>query len=168
MFRMRRATAACVGPKPAAPLSVTMPVRLFASSAWTMTSPNENASRLNCVTRERQQAAVAGLGQFALGGVSLPAVMDRAVHVLTDALDIEFAKVLELRPDGQDLLLRAGGGSMPGFRIGETVIYPAERRSQAGFTLSRLMQGRLLSRTWQPRRGLMDCRCCVRWGSSAA
>ena len=87
------------------------------------------------LTRERQQAAVAMLGQLALGGMSAQVVMDRAVQALTDVLGTAFAKVMELQPNGLDLVLRAGHGSMPGFRIGETVIR-ADQQSQAGYTLS--------------------------------
>ena len=86
-------------------------------------------------TRERQQAAVAALGQYALGAASAQAVMDRAIEVLTNDLGVELAKALQLRPEGHDLLLRASRGSTLGFRVGETVI-SADPWSQAGYTLS--------------------------------
>jgi PAS domain S-box-containing protein len=87
-------------------------------------------------TRERQQAAVAALGQFALRAPGAQAVMDHAVDVLTETLKVEFVKVLELRPDGQELVLRAGTGWKNAYPIGQATV-PAGRRSQAGYTLLR-------------------------------
>nr|WP_294520695.1 PAS domain-containing protein [uncultured Rhodopila sp.] len=84
--------------------------------------------------RERQQAAVAALGQFALRAPCALAVMDRAVEVLTETLRVEFVKVLELRPEGQELVLRAGTGWRDAYPIGQATV-AAGRASQAGYTL---------------------------------
>ncbi len=83
--------------------------------------------------RERQQAAVALLGQQALGGIDPSALMDKAVSLLAEALDVEYAKVLELLPDGKALLLRAGVGWKKGLVGHETV--EGRVGSQAGYTL---------------------------------
>ncbi len=83
--------------------------------------------------RERQQAAVARLGQRALVGVELSTLMDEAVSLLARALNVEYAKVLELLPDGRALLLRAGVGWRKGF-VGHELV-DAGAGSQAGYTL---------------------------------
>jgi signal transduction histidine kinase len=84
-------------------------------------------------TRTLQQAALVDLGQRALAGMDLGVLMDQAVSVLTRTLDIEFARVLELAPDGRSFNVRAGVGweEAPG---GHTTI-DLRLRSQAGFTL---------------------------------
>ena len=84
-------------------------------------------------TRARQQAAVADLGQRALAGLELPALLDRAAQLVTDTLEVEFCKILELLPGGQALRLAAGVGWRPGL-VGQYVA-GAGRESQAGFTL---------------------------------
>ena len=89
----------------------------------------ENEAR----ARERQQAAVAGLGQKALAGVDPPVLMDEAVSLVAEALDVEYAEVLELLPDGKALLLRAGVGWKEGY-VGRALV-DAGRGSQAGYTL---------------------------------
>nr|WP_294546405.1 PAS domain-containing protein [uncultured Rhodopila sp.] len=84
--------------------------------------------------RERQQSAVAALGQFALRAPGAQAVIERAVDLLTRTLGVEFVKVLELRPDGQELVLRAGTGWKDTYPIGQATI-SADCGSQAGYTL---------------------------------
>ena len=83
--------------------------------------------------RVRQQAAVAELGQRALAGIELDELCDQAVRLVADGLPVEYAKVLELRPDGKSLLLRAGVGWREG-TVGQATV-GAEKDSQAGFTL---------------------------------
>ncbi|HEX2065460.1 MAG TPA: ATP-binding protein, partial [Candidatus Thermoplasmatota archaeon] len=82
--------------------------------------------------RNRQHAAVARLGQLALSERDLPQVLDAAVREAAQALDVEFCKILQLRPGG-DLLLRAGTGWRPGL-VG-TLTIAAGLESQAGYTL---------------------------------
>lgn len=84
--------------------------------------------------RERQQAAVAELGQLALAGREPDQVIQRAAALVATALDVEFAGVLELQPDAESFLVRAWVGCPPE-AIGKAVI-PAGKQSQAGFTLS--------------------------------
>ncbi|MCL5957772.1 MAG: PAS domain S-box protein [Chloroflexi bacterium] len=83
--------------------------------------------------RERQQAAVAELGQQALAGLDTSTLMDKAVVLLAQRLQVEYAKVLELLPDGKALLLRAGVGWKEGYVRQATV--GAGTDSQAGYTL---------------------------------
>ena len=86
--------------------------------------------------RERQQAAVAALGQFALRTPAAQTVMDQAARVLTETLRVEFAKVLALLPNGEALQLRAGAGWKDTYPAGHTTV-SAGRSSQAGYALLR-------------------------------
>ena len=83
--------------------------------------------------RVRQQAAVVQLGQCALGLDDLFTLMDEACVVVAETLDVEYCKVLELLPDGNSLLLRAGFGWEEGF-VGREKI-SAGTHSQAGYSL---------------------------------
>ncbi len=78
--------------------------------------------------RARQQAAVARLGETALSRTGLPALLDCAVSLVAETLDVEFCRVLEARPDG-DLVVRSAIGWAPDI-IGATV--PRGQYSQAG------------------------------------
>jgi hypothetical protein len=57
--------------------------------------------------RHRQQAAVAGLGQHALEGVGLEALLSKAVTLISETLDVETCAVLESSPDGRSFTPRA-------------------------------------------------------------
>jgi diguanylate cyclase (GGDEF)-like protein/PAS domain S-box-containing protein len=85
--------------------------------------------------RAAQQAAVARLGEQALEGTPVPELMDRAVATVTETLGVEFGAVLELVPDEQALVVRAGVG-LPDEAFGAPVA-SAGRQSQPGFTLER-------------------------------
>jgi PAS domain S-box-containing protein len=84
-------------------------------------------------TRERQQAVVAELGQRALAGEDLTALMDQAVAEVAQTLDAAYCKVIELLPEGKAFVLRSGVGWHDGL-VG-TGIVGAELDSQAGYTL---------------------------------
>lgn len=64
----------------------------------------------NLRSRVHQQAAVAKLGQLALADTDLNTLLDEAVFLIAQCLEVEYCKVLELLPDGQAMLLRAGVG----------------------------------------------------------
>lgn len=83
--------------------------------------------------RARQQAAVAALGERALAGLDIGALLDLAVRTVADTLGVEYAKVLELRPEEREFVLRAGVGWKAGF-VGTHRIGAAEH-SQASYTL---------------------------------
>jgi diguanylate cyclase (GGDEF)-like protein len=72
----------------------------------------ERALSAELVVRARQQAAVALLGQRALAGTDLDALMSEATTLVTQVLDVELAKVLQVQADAT-LLLRAGAGWPP-------------------------------------------------------
>lgn len=84
--------------------------------------------------RAEQQEAVATLGVSALGTVEIDDVLAAAVDTVCTTLDVEMAKVLELLPGGEALLLRAGAGWHDGL-VG-TAEVPAGADSQAGYTLA--------------------------------
>ena len=83
--------------------------------------------------RVRQQAAVAELGQRALTS-EVDSLMQAAVALVAETLAVEYAKILELLPDGTQLLLRAGIGWHEGL-VGRATV-GAGTDSQAGFTLA--------------------------------
>ena len=83
--------------------------------------------------RERQQAAVAELGQQALSGMDLQSLMDSASMLVAQTLDVEYAKILELLPDEKELLLRAGVGWKEGY-VGRAKVGTGSD-SQAGHAL---------------------------------
>jgi signal transduction histidine kinase/ActR/RegA family two-component response regulator len=60
--------------------------------------------------RARQQAAVAVLGQHALAGNDLTDFMNEVAVIAAETLGLEFSAILELKLDGQEMLLRAGVG----------------------------------------------------------
>jgi PAS domain S-box-containing protein len=90
-------------------------------------------SREALKVQSRQQAVVVELGQRALAGAALSALMDDAVSRVAQTLDAERCKVLELLPDGHALLLRAGVGWKDGY-VGSATV-DAGIASQAGYTL---------------------------------
>lgn len=95
----------------------------------------ELASRaVTLEARERQQAAVARLGLLALEESDLGVVFHEATRAVAETLGVPLAKVLELLPDEDALVLRAGVGWSNG-EVGRTTV-PAGADSQAGFTLT--------------------------------
>ena len=81
----------------------------------------------------RQQAAIAELVQYALAQKNLVALMERAVNLIADLLEVEYCQVLELLPDRKNLLLKAGVGWRDGL-VGEATVR-ADTNSQVGYTL---------------------------------
>ncbi|USZ70760.1 ATP-binding protein [Natronosalvus halobius] len=81
----------------------------------------------------RQQEAIAELGQQGLETDDLDQLMHDATVELVETLDAEYAKVLELLPDGEAVLLRQGVGWDDGL-VGTGTV-STDRDSQAGYTL---------------------------------
>jgi diguanylate cyclase (GGDEF)-like protein len=82
--------------------------------------------------RTNQQAAVADLGQLALQGTDIPALLDRAAAVLAEHLRVPHTAVLQYTQQGS-LLVCAGTGWREGV-VGYVTV-DADRRSQSGFTM---------------------------------
>jgi PAS domain S-box-containing protein len=80
-----------------------------------------------------QQAVIAELGHYAISSSDLDSFMNQIMMVLACTLELECCKILELLPDKNELLLRAGVGWQPGL-VGRATI-GANLNSQAGYTL---------------------------------
>ncbi|MDF5709437.1 MAG: PAS domain-containing protein [Nostoc sp. S4] len=80
-----------------------------------------------------QQATIAELSQIALAGTDLTALMNLCSSIVAQCLKVEYCKVLELLPNGNALLLRAGVGWQPNL-VGNATV-SALINSQAGYTL---------------------------------
>ncbi|HUB87182.1 MAG TPA: ATP-binding protein [Verrucomicrobiae bacterium] len=84
------------------------------------------------LNRALQQTVVAALGQFALTNSDLNALLNQAVLLVAQTLNVEYSVVWERLPDGR-LLLQAGVGWKPN-HIGKTKISGGDD-SQTCFTL---------------------------------
>jgi signal transduction histidine kinase len=84
--------------------------------------------------RAAQEAAVAELGGRALTEMSLAQLLDEALLTVRGSMPADLGEVLELAPDGQSLLLRAGFGWRAGV-VGQSTV-DAGHRSQAGHALA--------------------------------
>jgi PAS domain S-box-containing protein len=98
----------------------------------------DEVARLQQVERElssrlRQQATIAQIGQHALASSDLDGLMQEIVQLTAETLEVEMCKILELKPDGERLLLKAGVGWHEGL-VGKAVV-SAGIESQAGYTL---------------------------------
>jgi PAS domain S-box-containing protein len=96
-----------------------------------ITQPKREQMELE--TRTRQQAVVAELGLRALANDGLQSLMDDEVASVARTLGVEYVKIVELLPGGEELLMRAGMGWEEGLvgRARES----AGLGSQAGYTL---------------------------------
>lgn len=83
--------------------------------------------------RALQQAVVAELGQRVLAGIDLPTLFNEVTALVADTLKVNFCQVLELLPDRDAMLLRAGVGWQEGL-VGQAVV-EAQPDSLMGYTL---------------------------------
>lgn len=83
--------------------------------------------------RNRQQSAIAELGMEALDHTTTRRLMQHAMSAAARVLEVEYAKVLELQPDGAALRLVAGIGWAPEL-VGDARV-PTGLDSQSGYTL---------------------------------
>jgi len=84
------------------------------------------------VLRLNQQATIAKLGQQVLTGSGLTELMDQAVLLVADGLQVSYATVLEYLPDQEAFLLKAGTGWQAGV-VGQTLV-PTDAKFQVGYT----------------------------------
>ncbi|HEY7629630.1 MAG TPA: EAL domain-containing protein [Thermoleophilaceae bacterium] len=91
------------------------------------------ASSLRLRQRAAQQATVSELGQRALSEVALTPLLNEAVMMVSETLSIELVTVLELQPEDDTLLFRAGAGWPPGM-VGN-VTSPFDDASQAAMAI---------------------------------
>jgi PAS domain S-box-containing protein len=84
-------------------------------------------------SRSLRWAAVSALGQSAISGMPVPALMNEVASQVARSLEAEFSGVLELLPDGQAFIVRAGVGWREGV-VGKTLV-SARAGSMAGYTI---------------------------------
>jgi PAS domain S-box-containing protein len=89
---------------------------------------SENALKL----RVRQRGIVADLGQRALSGADLNALMEEAAQLVAQTLEVEYCNIMEMLPDSKGLLLKAGYGWKKE-SIG--LIVETENQSISGYTV---------------------------------
>ncbi|NHN47781.1 PAS domain S-box protein [Halostella sp. JP-L12] len=82
----------------------------------------------------RQQEVVAELGQRALESADIDELLHDAAARVADALNAEYAAVLDLRPDADEAVLRAGVG-WPAELVRSATV-PVDRGSMAGWALT--------------------------------
>jgi signal transduction histidine kinase/HAMP domain-containing protein len=104
----------------------------MAESLQQRNAERERAERI-LLNRALEQTVVAALGQFALTSNDLDALLNQAVILVGQTLDVEFAAVFKRLPDGQ-LLLQVGTG-WNSEHIGRTRL-PGDNATQIGFTLN--------------------------------
>jgi signal transduction histidine kinase len=84
-------------------------------------------------TRAHQQNVVTELSQHALEGRDLPTLLEDTVKLIRQILEVEYCGVLELRRDGDVLLLRSGAGWKEGY-MGHAKVFGG-REPLSGFSL---------------------------------
>ncbi|WP_416838380.1 PAS domain S-box protein [Haloferax sp. DFSO52] len=84
--------------------------------------------------RIQQQEVITQLGWLALENGDVDQLMSRAVTLVSETLGNDYTKVLELRPESDDLLLRQGTGWDDGV-VGEATVSAIDDDSQAAHTL---------------------------------
>jgi GAF domain-containing protein len=102
--------------------------RLLEGGAEDRRTPEEELK-----ARVRYQEALVGLGKSALSEANFRDLLDEAAGVVAEVLSVEYCKILELSPEGTELLLRAGVGWKEGY-VGRVSV-GANLESQAGYAL---------------------------------
>jgi len=90
--------------------------------------PHSEAHKLR-----RQVSTLSEFGKRALRSDDIDGLLQEATRLVSDAIDVELVKVLELTPGGKNLLVRAGVNWNPG-GVGHAEI-PAHEGSPAGYAL---------------------------------
>ena len=109
--------------------------KIFDRMAEALQQRNDERGRTErkLLNRALEQTTVAALGQFALTNNDLDSLISQAVHLVAQALNVEFTAVLQRLPDGQ-LLLKAGAG-WKFEHIGQ-IKFSGDTTTQIGFTLN--------------------------------
>jgi signal transduction histidine kinase/ActR/RegA family two-component response regulator len=104
----------------------------MADSLQRRTTERERTEK-SLLNRALEQTVVAALGQFTLTSNDLDAMLNQAVLLVGQTLDVEFTAVFKRLPDGQ-LLLQAGTG-WKSEHLGRARL-PGDNGTQIGFTLN--------------------------------
>ena len=83
--------------------------------------------------RAHQQTAVAALGQFTLSTLDFPAIMNQAMMLTSQTLEVDYCSILEWRETENEFRLVAGTG-WPEGSLGRATI-PGGIKTQAGYAL---------------------------------
>ena len=81
----------------------------------------------------KQVSTLAEFGKGALQVDDVGALLQEGTRLVSDAIDVDLVKVLEILPDGENLLVRAGVNWAPGV-VGHATI-PANEGSAGGYAL---------------------------------
>lgn len=76
-----------------------------------------------------QQSALASFGEFTLKSDDLDEILTEACRLVAETLQVDFSKVMELQPDGETLLVRAGVGWDSGV-VGKAFVRAEEGTSE--------------------------------------
>ncbi|RDI70827.1 PAS domain S-box protein [Halopelagius longus] len=106
-------------------------VEVLAANAEAAYARVEHESELH--ERVRQQNVVADLGQRALSEHDIDALAQNVAETVAETLDMDYCGVLDLQPDGENLLLRGGVGW--GEDVVGSALTEADENRQAGYTL---------------------------------
>lgn len=105
----------------------------MAETVGTRVREREEAEQ-RLLNRALQQAVVSALSQFALTSKDFSALLEQAILLVSQTLEVEYCYILELQPDGNTLLLCAGAGWKDG-RVGITTLTTAPD-TEAGYTMA--------------------------------
>jgi GAF domain-containing protein len=105
--------------------SFGLPSPLFRSATWS-TMPDH----AQLIARQK---VLADFGELVLRSENLDEVLSEACRLVGEAMGTDMAKVLEIVPDDQHLLVRAGVGWQPGI-VGETRL-PMNSRSSETYAI---------------------------------
>jgi len=115
------------------------------------------------LNRSFQQSVVSALGQFALVSNDPAALLNQAVMLVTQTIEVEYGSVLELESEGHNMRLLAGVGWKEGL-VGNLVL-SADATTQAGFTLTAgepivvedlPTEGRFKASSWLTEHGVVS------------
>jgi len=113
-------------------------VCLEQATRWDVTPlwAEDNTVSENLDEAEKLRKQVSTLAEFGKGALRVDdvgALLQEATRLVSDAIDVELVKVLQILPDGETMLVRAGVNWAPGV-VGHATI-PANEGSAAGYAL---------------------------------
>ena len=108
------------------------------ATRWDVTPlwAEDNTVSENLDEAEKLRKQVSTLAEFGKGALRVDdvgALLQEATRLVSDAIDVELVKVLQILPDGETMLVRAGVNWAPGV-VGHATI-PANEGSAAGYAL---------------------------------
>jgi two-component sensor histidine kinase/putative methionine-R-sulfoxide reductase with GAF domain len=93
----------------------------------------DDMRRANADKLRKQVSILAKFGERSLRSENIEELLQEATRLVSEAMDVDLVKVLQLLPDGKDLVVRAGVNWKPGV-VGHAKI-PAHEGSPAGHAL---------------------------------